>query len=148
MPDKNNTKIKAIYVINVSASRKPYSDLSTRQPNAMPYITRDENGKIIRASTKHLVGGELVSHAHPDIMDFLTARGQNPSEVEKTVNELRQTDADMARTIEDVIMVLLKKNLMKMSDLPKIAQDRLANRVKLRVVLEDMYDQASGSKPS
>ena len=112
----------------------------------MPFILRDGTGKISRASTKALVGAEFVPHSHPEVMAFLAERGQDPKQVETAINDLRQTDSEMARTVEDVIMLLLKKNIMKMSELPKIVQERLSNRVKLRIVVEDIYEQASGSK--
>ena len=51
----------------------------------------------------------------------------------------------MARAVEDIIMVLLKKNILKLSDLPKPVQDRMALRVKLRVLIQDIYEQASGT---
>ena len=59
---------------------------------------------------------------------------------------MRRTDNEMARAVEDIIMVLLKKNVLKMSDMPKAVQDRMALRVKLRMLIQDVYDQASGSK--
>ena len=109
----------------------------------MPYILRDETGKIQRASARALVGGELVPHSHPEVVEFLKARGQNPKQVEEALGELRRTDNEMARAVEDVIMVLLKKNLFKMSDLPKPVQDRMSFRVKQRVLIQDIYDQAT-----
>ena len=112
----------------------------------MPYIIRDESGKVSKASARILVGGELVAHNHPEVIDFLKKRGQDPIQVEIALAELRRTDNEMARAVEDVIMVLLKKNLFKMTDLPKPVQDRMAFRVKQRVLIQDIYDQASGSK--
>jgi hypothetical protein len=112
----------------------------------MPYIQRDEKGKIVKASARTLVGAELVPHNHPDVIAFLKLRGQDPQEVEHALGELRRTDNEMARAIEDVIIVLLKKNLFKMTDLPKPVQDRMSFRVKQRVLIQDIYDQASGSR--
>jgi hypothetical protein len=112
----------------------------------MPYILRDETGKIARISARALHGGELVPHSHPDVVAWLTARGQNPKHVEEALGELRRTDLEMSRAVEDVIMVLLKKNVLKMTDLPKAVQDRMALRVKMRVMIQDIYDQASGTR--
>jgi hypothetical protein len=109
----------------------------------MPYIQRDASGKITKASARTLIGGELVPHNHPDVVAFLKARGQDPIQVETALGELRRTDNEMARAVEDVIMVLLKKNLFKMTDLPKPVQDRMSFRVKQRVLIQDIYDQAS-----
>src|SRR5271154_5085263 len=112
----------------------------------MPYILRDEKGAIHKASARSMVSAELLPHSHPDVVAFLKSRGQDPKHVEEALAELRRTDNEMARAVEDVIMVLLKKNVLKMSDLPKAVQDRMALRVKMRVLIQDIYDQASGAK--
>ncbi|MDP9128300.1 MAG: hypothetical protein M3N08_08595 [Pseudomonadota bacterium] len=112
----------------------------------MPYILRDENGKVLRVSARSLHGGELVPHSHPEAVAFLTSHGQNPKQVEEALSELRRTDMEMSRAVEDVIMVLLKKNVLKMTDLPKAVQDRMALRVKMRVTIQDIYDMASGTR--
>lgn len=109
----------------------------------MPYIQRNETGKIFKVSARTLVGGELLPHNHPEVVDFLKQRGQDPQQVELALAELRRTDGEMARAVEDIIMVLLKKNLFKMTDLPKPVQDRMAFRVKQRVLIQDIYDQAT-----
>ena len=111
----------------------------------MPYILRDEHGAVVKASARSLVGGELVPHSHPEVVAFLKAHGQEPKQVEEALSELRRTDNEMARAVEDVIMVLLKKNVLKLSDLPKAVQDRMQLRVKMRVIIQDIYEQASGS---
>ncbi len=113
----------------------------------MPFIVRDENGKVIRASARQLHGGEFVPHSHPDVIEFLKTHGQDPKNVEESLSELRRTDGEMARAVEDVIMVLLKKNVLKLSDMPKPVQDRMALRVKLRMLIQDAYEQASNAKP-
>jgi len=109
----------------------------------MPYILRSENGKIVKISTRTLSGGELVPHNNPEVIAFLRQRGQDPQQVETALNELRRTDGEMARAVEDVIMLLLKKNIIKMTDLPKQVQDRISFRVKQRVMIQDIYDQAT-----
>lgn len=109
----------------------------------MPYLQRDETGKVFKVSVRSLVGGEVVPHSHPEVVAFLRQRGQDPQLVEVALNELRRTDNEMARAVEDVIMILLKKNVIKMTDLPKPVQDRISFRVKQRVLIQDIYDQAS-----
>ena len=112
----------------------------------MPYIVRDEHGKIIKASARAIHGADLVPHNHAEVVDFLKHHGQDPKQVEEALNELRRTDAEMSRAIEDVIMALLKKNVLKMTDMPKAVQDRMALRVRLRMMIQEVYDQASGPK--
>ncbi|MDD3371346.1 MAG: hypothetical protein PHE27_05920 [Alphaproteobacteria bacterium] len=110
----------------------------------MPFILRNENGAIIKVSARGLAGAEVVPHNHPEVIAFLRQRGQDPGQVETALNELRRTDGEMARAVEDVIMILLKKNLIKMTDLPKAVQDRISFRVRQRVLIQDIYDQATG----
>ena len=112
----------------------------------MPYIFRDEHGKITKASARAIHGAELVPHNHPEVMEFLRAHGQDPKQVEEALNELRRTDVEMSRAIEDVIMALLKKNILKLTDMPKAVQDRMALRVRLRLHIQEVYEQASGMK--
>jgi hypothetical protein len=112
----------------------------------MPYIVRDAQNHIIKASARAIVGAETLPHGHPDVQEFLRLHGQNPDQIDEALNELRRTDGEMSRAVEDIIMVLMKKNLVKMSDLPKPVQDRMALRVKLRVFIQEVYDQASGIK--
>jgi hypothetical protein len=112
----------------------------------MPYVSRDATGKVYRISTRGVPDAELVPHNHPEVIAFLQQHGQDPKLIEDSLSELRRTDNEMARAVEDIITVLLKKNVIKMTDMPKNVQDRMALRVKLRVVIQDVYDQASGAK--
>ena len=109
----------------------------------MPYIQRNEKGKVVKVSVRALVGGDLLPHNHPEIIEFLKQRGQNPQHVDAALAELRRTDGEMSRAVEDVILVLLKKNIIKMTDLPKEVQDRMSFRVRQRVMIQDIYDQAT-----
>lgn len=112
----------------------------------MPYVTRDPEKNVQRVSLQAVPGSEMVSYDHPDLMAFLVKQGQDPLRVQNTIDELRRTDVEMARAVEDVIMALLKKNILKMTDLPKVVQDRMGLRVKLRMTIQDIFDQASGQK--
>lgn len=113
----------------------------------MPYITRDANGKINRVCVRPLVNGDQLPHTHPEVVEFLKERGHNPQIVSDALEELRRTDAEMSRAIEDLIMVLMKKNVFRITDLPKPVQDRMSLRMKLRVAIEEAYDKASGARP-
>jgi len=109
----------------------------------MPYVLRDAAGEIVKVSSIAIPGGEGVAADHPDLMVFLKERGIDPTNVENAIKELRRTDNEMSRAIEDVITALLKKNLLKMTDLPKAVQDRIALRISLRMQIQQVYDRAS-----
>ena len=97
----------------------------------------------MRATVQSLHGAEMVPYNHPELVDFLILNGEDPDSIENALAELRKTDGEMARAVEDVVMALLKKNVLKMTDLPKPVQDRMANRVKLRMSIQEAFDQAS-----
>jgi hypothetical protein len=109
----------------------------------MPYIIRDSSGKITRATVLAIHGAEMVPYDHPDLLAFLQVNGEDPAKIDKALTELRNTDAAMSRAVEDVIMALLKKNLLKMTDLPKPLQDRMAFRVNMRMQIQETLDNAS-----
>lgn len=114
----------------------------------MPYVLRNEQGQITKVSSFQVPGSEGLPANHPDLMSFLSGNGINPTMVEGAINELRRTDNEMSRAIEDLITALLKKNVLKMSDLPKAVQDRIAFRISLRMQIQQAYDRASGSATS
>ena len=109
----------------------------------MPYIQRDNSGEIIKVSARMFPGGEPSPHNNHEVVAFLSNRGQDPKDIEVALAKLAQTDGEMARAVEDLILILLKKNMVKMTELPKEVQDRISFRVKQRVLIQDIYDQAS-----
>lgn len=114
----------------------------------MPYILRDNKGKIVKISGRALPGGQLLAHNHPEIITFLKAHGVDPSQIESYLIDLKNSDTDMARSIEDIVMLLLKKNVVKITDMPKHMQDKMAIRARLRLAIEDIYNQASEAQRS
>ena len=114
----------------------------------MPYVLRDESGKITKVSSFQVPGAEGLPADHPELLGFLDTHGINPGQVEGAIKELRRTDNEMSRAIEDLITALLKKNVLKMSDLPKAVQDRIAFRISLRMQIQQAYDRASGTAQS
>ncbi len=110
----------------------------------MPYVIRDEKGGIVRATVQPIHGSEMLPYDHPDLVAFLERNGQDPKNIDKALSDLRRTDAEMSRAVEDVIMALLKKNILKINDLPKPVQERMSYRVKLRLLIQESFEKASG----
>ncbi|MER2519166.1 MAG: hypothetical protein ABTQ34_00560 [Bdellovibrionales bacterium] len=109
----------------------------------MPYVFRSEGGQIYRIGVKPVPGAEPLPHDHPEVRSFLVTHGQDPAQIDNALSELRRTDNEMARAVEDVITVLLRKNILKLSELPKAVQERMALRVRMRVLIQEAYDRAS-----
>lgn len=110
----------------------------------MPYVFRDNDGKIIRVTTRQTHGAELVAYDNPELAAFVNNNGQDQKQLEEAFSELRRTDYEMSRAVEDVIVALLRKNILKLTDLPKEVQDRMAWRTKMRMAIQKVYDDASG----
>lgn len=87
----------------------------------MPYVTRNAQGQIEslhrNASTE---AGEFVDEQHPDLREFLGS-------IEDGDNFTR-LDAGFVRVIEDLVDVLLAKNILNITDLPAEAQAKLFAR--------------------
>lgn len=96
----------------------------------MPYVERDASGKIVSlhqyASTP---GAELLSPEHPDVLTFLYGDAQKA--------ELLALDLGFIRVIEDLIDLLVSRNLIYFTDLPAPVQDKLNSRQRARISQSD-----------
>lgn len=95
----------------------------------MPYVTRDENGKVnaIFISATEEATEELATD-DPEIVEFMAAGGTS----ESLKWELFVSDLVMGRLTEDLVDVLIEKNVLAFTDLPDAAQKRLLRRRHLR----------------
>ncbi|MFW5443692.1 MAG: hypothetical protein ACKE51_05220 [Methylococcaceae bacterium] len=98
----------------------------------MPYISRNEKGEIIEIHDSPVSNNDQWLEAnHPDILTYLSG-------VEKTdqaMKALTNTDVEMVRVVEDVIDLLMKKQIFIFTELPEAVQTKLNARKQLR---EDM----------
>jgi hypothetical protein len=103
-------------------------------PETMPYVNRDENGKIIALVTKP--GGdtaEKLSTSDPEVLAFL-----QESESDSPTREfLTTSDLELVRALEDVINLLVEKNIINFTELPSEVQHKLLNRQYAREKLHD-----------
>lgn len=92
----------------------------------MLFTLRDENGDIIAVSSKATQSDqEALPIDHPDIITFLTRQKLEHSDV--NLNML-MSDLKMARVIEDLIQLLIDKDLILFTDLPEPAQKIILHR--------------------
>jgi hypothetical protein len=92
----------------------------------MPYILRDKAGRIVAAGNEPLDGaGELIDAGSPELHAFLQTLGEAKGVFETS-------DLKLIRAIEDVIDVLIQKNLICITDLPQAVQSKLLERRSLR----------------
>jgi hypothetical protein len=95
----------------------------------MVFIKRDPQGNIVAIAKVATEGyTEQLPEDHPDVSKFLT-----PEQVKNLAKQmLTQSDTDMIRIIEDVIDILVQKNVIQFTELPGTAQDKILSRKRFR----------------
>ena len=95
----------------------------------MPFVRRDQNGKISAVfnqptedSHEEVAIGdpELSAHLTESLIKFIASR------------EWMESDLALSRVTEDLIEVLMEKGVIRFTDLPDAAQDKLMQRRGLR----------------
>lgn len=99
----------------------------------MAFVKRDEHGEIVAVSREPGDGfTESIDDADPALRVFLTQIGQT--------SELAQSDLDFIRVLDDLISVLLEKNVLLFTELPEEAQAKVAERNRLRSLRSGALD--------
>jgi len=95
----------------------------------MPYVQRNKQGGVVNLSDTLLDGdSQWLELDHPDVVDFL----QQPSNQSELKQSLASSDGDMVRVVEDLIDLLMEKQVFVFTELPEAVQTKLNARKKLR----------------
>lgn len=95
----------------------------------MPYVSRDENKTIVELhNSPPGPDSQWLEINNPEVLDFL-AKIKTPQQARST---LSATDIEMVRVIEDVIDLLVAKQLCLFTDLPEVVQAKLGARKQIR----------------
>jgi hypothetical protein len=93
----------------------------------MPYVTRDQSGRISGVSDHAEVGvSEEISAADPELARFLVDQGLSTPEAIR--QRLAESDLQMVRLVDDLIDVLMEKGVIKFTDLPRAAGEKYLQR--------------------
>lgn len=107
----------------------------------MAYILRNAQGNIIAVSAENDLEGnwQFIQEDTPEYVDYLeNSLAKN--------SKFRESDIQLARVLEDLISMLIERNLIRFTDFPVAAQKRLIDRQTLRKktqlssILEDEPD--------
>ena len=93
----------------------------------MMYIRRNEKGEIIAASDEPLAGFVDAPADDTDLQEFLESVTSDHSD-----SRLRESDTSLIRVIEDLVDLLTTKGIIRFTDLPEEAQNKLVRRKSLR----------------
>jgi len=91
----------------------------------MLYAKRNIEGRIESLYSQPVEGGETLSADHPDVLAFLQVGGA----AQETFTSL---DASLVRVLEDLVDVLISRNVIRITDLPPEAQKKLFERKRFR----------------
>jgi hypothetical protein len=95
----------------------------------MLYLERDNSGKIISLHNKPEAGAnEQKSIVDEEILEFLNRN----VDTDPRVQLLSLSDIGIIRILEDLINLLVRKNIILFTELPEEAQEKIRNRKRLR----------------
>lgn len=104
----------------------------------MVYVRRDAAGRVVAVSTEPLdVAAEAVAAGAPEVVAFMA--GLSPS------HRFAESDQGMARVVEDLVDLLIRKGVVTAEELPAAAQAKLAERRTLRSWLDGLVDEGGGA---
>ena len=94
------------------------------------YIKRNDQGQIIGIrEIQSEEFNELASDDDPEYLKFLKCEACKSSIAKST---LEKSDTELVRVLEDVIELLISKNIIQFTDLPPAAREKLSRRQNLR----------------
>ncbi|OYY49571.1 MAG: hypothetical protein B7X95_09765 [Methylophilaceae bacterium 17-44-8] len=93
----------------------------------MAYVLRDQQGQIIAASTDVQITPEWqeIDQSNAEYLSYIETSL-------KTHDAFRESDIQLARVLEDLIGILIERNLIQFTDFPSAAQKRLNDRQSMR----------------
>lgn len=99
----------------------------------MPYVARDENGRIVAvAAEPNAVVAEAIDAGAQELQEYLARVSP------RAASDLAGTDLGLIRVIEDLIDTLMDKNVLRFTDLPEAAQHKLSKRRSLRRAMKPL----------
>ena len=90
----------------------------------MAFIIRDDNGKIAGVFNQPVEGGEEIADDDDELIEFV--RATTPAaEID---GQWVSSDLGLARVMEDLIDILIERNVINFTDFPDGAQKKLLER--------------------
>jgi hypothetical protein len=97
----------------------------------MFYVQRDAQGQLVRVeATAYAEATETLPADHHEIQAWYANEV-----VETSLKQLKQSDLEMIRVLDDLIQVLTSKGVIRVTDLPPAAQAKLMDRTHAREAL-------------
>ncbi|MEB0042870.1 MULTISPECIES: tryptophan synthase subunit beta [unclassified Pseudomonas] len=97
----------------------------------MFYVQRDAQGALVRVEAAPYP--ESTGMLPPDDQELQTWYANEA--VETSLSQLKQSDMEMIRVLDDLIQVLTRKGVIRVTDLPPAAQAKVMDRTHARETL-------------
>lgn len=97
----------------------------------MPYARRNSSGQIIALTQTSEPDTVYVPVDHPEVAQFLMLNpfvGIAGNEQDQVAADMLVSDLKMIRVIEDVIDLLITKNMINLFELPPAAQEKILSK--------------------
>jgi len=110
----------------------------------MLYAKRNPQGRIVGLTETAEPGAEAVDMKDREVLDFLSINDSSFSPEEF----LERSDAATVRIIEDIIEILIAKNIIMFTDFPQASQKKLLSRKLARSYMQSEISEAELSQDS
>jgi hypothetical protein len=95
----------------------------------MPYAERNTEGLVVALyAAENERAHEFLTGNHPEISAFLA----DGSGAVHHNARMQASDLEMARVVEDLIFVLIEKNVIKLDSLPAATRHKITQRAQIR----------------
>ena len=94
----------------------------------MPYVKRDEQDRIVAVNLEPGEGLVELQATSPELIEFMRQVGLEQG-------TLQESDMRLVRVLEDLIDLLIDRDVIRFTDLPLPAQEKLMERRSLRQTL-------------
>ena len=103
----------------------------------MPYVVRDSSGKIsgVLEHSEVAVAEEMAAD-DPELKRFLVEQGLSSPDTARQV--LAESDLKMIRLVDDLIDLMIDKDVIKFTDLPPAAGEKYLHRQVARKRLQQI----------
>ena len=101
----------------------------------MLYVQRNAQGQLIRVEAAAFAGAQETLAADAQEIQAWFAN----QDVESSLLQLKQSDLDMIRVLDDLVHVLMDKGVLRITDLPPAAQSKLLSRTQARDALGGLH---------
>lgn len=103
----------------------------------MPYVKRNEKDEIVAIDDKQTdTRDQWIEADNPDVLAFF----QEEKATGQAKKALTTTDQEMLRVVEDLIDLLMEKQVFIFTELPEAVQTKLNARKKLRKEMNSLED--------